>query len=260
MQKPLFFTFLFCRAGDVYNMVVEVPRWSNAKLEISLNEKMNPIKQDVKKGKLRFVANCFPHKGYIWNYGAIPQTWEDPSHTDPDTQAKGDSDPVDICDIGSRIHNIGSVIQVKLLGTFAMIDEGETDWKMIGIDINDPLAADINDISDVEKHMPGLLAATVEWFKIYKMPDGKPPNTFAFDAKPKNAAFAKEIVEKLHSQWNNLMSGGGYDGIERSCSRYDGATKISEADAQAIVDAGAPKGDTNPIDELTVNKWHHVQL
>ena len=20
-----------------------------------------------------FVANCFPHHGYIWNYGAIPQ-------------------------------------------------------------------------------------------------------------------------------------------------------------------------------------------
>lgn len=34
---------------------------------------MNPIKQDVKKGKLRYVANVFPHKGYIWNYGAIPQ-------------------------------------------------------------------------------------------------------------------------------------------------------------------------------------------
>ena len=25
---------------------------------------------------IRFVANCFPHHGYIWNYGAIPQTWE----------------------------------------------------------------------------------------------------------------------------------------------------------------------------------------
>lgn len=38
-----------------------------------MKEIMNPIKQDVKKGKLRFVANCFPHHGYIWNYGAIPQ-------------------------------------------------------------------------------------------------------------------------------------------------------------------------------------------
>jgi hypothetical protein len=36
---------------------------------------MNPIIQDTKKGKLRFVRNCFPHKGYIWNYGAFPQVW-----------------------------------------------------------------------------------------------------------------------------------------------------------------------------------------
>ena len=34
---------------------------------------MNPIKQDIKKGKLRFVNNCFPYHGYIWNYGALPQ-------------------------------------------------------------------------------------------------------------------------------------------------------------------------------------------
>ena len=34
---------------------------------------MNPIKQDIKKGKVRFVKNSFPYKGYIWNYGALPQ-------------------------------------------------------------------------------------------------------------------------------------------------------------------------------------------
>lgn len=54
-------------------MVVEIPRWSNAKLEIATGEELNPIKQDVKKGKVRFVRNCFPYKGYIWNYGALPQ-------------------------------------------------------------------------------------------------------------------------------------------------------------------------------------------
>lgn len=46
--------------------------------QIATKDLLNPIKQDVKKGKLRYVANVFPHKGYIWNYGAIPQvgcTW-----------------------------------------------------------------------------------------------------------------------------------------------------------------------------------------
>lgn len=57
----------------VFHMVVEIPRWTNAKMEICLKETLNPIKQDVKKGNIRFVANCFPHHGYIWNYGAFPQ-------------------------------------------------------------------------------------------------------------------------------------------------------------------------------------------
>lgn len=61
------------RNNGILNMIVEVPRWTNAKMEISKEEFFNPIKQDIKKGRLRFVRNCFPHHGYIWNYGAFPQ-------------------------------------------------------------------------------------------------------------------------------------------------------------------------------------------
>lgn len=131
-----------------------------------MSEQLNPIKQDVKKGKLRFVANCFPHHGYIWNYGAFPQTWENPEHTDPATGCKGDNDPIDVLEIGSRIAKRGEVVQVKVLGVVALIDEGETDWKVISIDINDPKANLVNDIADVDKHFPGLLKATIEWFKV----------------------------------------------------------------------------------------------
>ena len=141
----------------VYNMVVEVPRWSNAKIEIDTKSPLNPLKQDIKKGKLRYVANCFPHHGYIWNYGAIPQTWEDPNHTDESTNCKGDNDPIDVCEIGHKIQPRGAVIQVKVLGVFAMIDEGETDWKVICLDVTDPLAENLNDIHDVDKVMPGFL-------------------------------------------------------------------------------------------------------
>ena len=92
------------------------------------------------------------------------QTWEDPNHTDPSTNCKGDNDPIDVCEIGSTIHPRylegsicqamsiinwysifrhisnyqssidlflrGTVLKVKVLGVFAMIDEGETDWKV----------------------------------------------------------------------------------------------------------------------------------
>jgi nucleosome-remodeling factor 38 kDa subunit len=56
-----------------------------------------------KKLFYRFVANCFPHKGYIWNYGAIPQTWENPEVLDASTGCKGDNDPIDVMEIGQRV-------------------------------------------------------------------------------------------------------------------------------------------------------------
>jgi len=34
----------------IYNMIVEVPRWANAKMEINKQLKLNPIVQDVKSG------------------------------------------------------------------------------------------------------------------------------------------------------------------------------------------------------------------
>ena len=37
---------------------------------------------------------------------------------------KGDGDPVDIIEIGSKVHQPGDIVQVKILGTLAMIDEG----------------------------------------------------------------------------------------------------------------------------------------
>lgn len=207
------------------------------------------------------MANCFPHHGYIWNYGAFPQTWENPEHTDPSTGCKGDNDPIDVLEIGSRVAQRGEVLRVKILGVVALIDEGETDWKIITIDVNDPKAAQLNDIGDVEKVFPGLLRATVEWFKvwiysysffaeifvwlskriilgtsridsiavsnlsrkwkfieflhhfecsillqIYKIPDGKPENEFAFNGEAKNSTFATEIVNETHRFWQSLIS------------------------------------------------------
>ena len=89
-------------------------RWTNAKMEIDTKAPLNPIVQDQKKGKLRFVANCFPHHGYIWNYGAFPQTWENPNHKDESTQCLGDNDPLDCCEIGHRVAKRGDVLSVKV--------------------------------------------------------------------------------------------------------------------------------------------------
>lgn len=89
-----------------------------------------------------------------------------------------------------------------------LLDEGETDWKLIAIDVNDPMAPQLTDISDVEEHMPGLLKATVEWFRIYKIPDGKPENQFAFNGEPKNKEFAHKVSISLFTLLAFVLSSG----------------------------------------------------
>lgn len=42
---------------------------------------------------------------------------------------QGDNDPVDVVEIGSRALESGGVYPVKPLGVYAMIDDGELDWK-----------------------------------------------------------------------------------------------------------------------------------
>ena len=48
-------------------------------LAVPQDEEKTPIKQDVKKGALRF----YPYN-INWNYGMLPQTWEDPGHKNED--------------------------------------------------------------------------------------------------------------------------------------------------------------------------------
>ncbi|WZH49543.1 inorganic pyrophosphatase [Fusarium acuminatum] len=187
---------------NILNMVVEIPRWTNAKLEISKEELLNPIKQDIKKGKLRYVRNCF-----LTRVTCGTTTWEDPNTVHPETKAKGDNDPLDVCEIGELVGYVGQVKQVKVLGVMALLDEEETDWKVIVIDVNDPLASKLNDVEDVERHLPGLLRATNEWFRIYKIPDGKPENQFAFTGECKNKSYALDVVRECGEAWERLITG-----------------------------------------------------
>lgn len=61
------------------------------------------------------------------------------------------------------------------------------------------------DIGDIDKHFPGLMKATIEWFKIYKIPDGKPENQFAFDGEAKPKDFALHVIQDVHQHWLSLI-------------------------------------------------------
>ncbi|GMI29549.1 hypothetical protein TeGR_g253 [Tetraparma gracilis] len=185
--------------GGVYNMLTEIPKYTKAKMEVATKEGQNPIAQDMKKGKLRDY-----HGPIFWNYGCLPQTWEDPNETHPELKVNGDNDPIDVVEIGSTALASGSVTPVKALGVLAMIDDGELDWKVIAISTADPLAASMNDIGDV----PDAVKDGVrEWFRWYKTPDGKPLNEFGFGEKFLNKAETVDVIEETHQAWKALREG-----------------------------------------------------
>lgn len=59
----------------------------------------------------------------LFNYGFIPQTWEQNVITDING-LKGDDDPLDICDVSERTIKIGEFYQARVLGSFCLIDQG----------------------------------------------------------------------------------------------------------------------------------------
>lgn len=186
------------------------------------------------------------------------KTWEDPNSIHPETKAKGDDDPLDVCEIGELVGYPGQVKQVKVLGTMALIDEEETDWKIMVIDVNDPLASKLNDVEDIERHLPGLLRASNEWFRIYKIPDGKPENQFAFSGECKNRKYATDIVRECAEAWNNLVAGktapGGISLANTTVAHS--ADRVDPAKASASIPRGEDKLPA-PIDP-SIDKWFFI--
>ncbi|KAL0376026.1 UNVERIFIED_CONTAM: Soluble inorganic pyrophosphatase 6, chloroplastic [Sesamum calycinum] len=123
--------------GDgAFNFIVEIPKESSAKMEVATDELYTPIKQDTKKGKLRY----YPYN-INWNYGLLPQTWEDPSSANAEVEgAFGDNDP-----------------------------------------------------------------AIRDWFRDYKIPDGKPANKFGLGNKPANKDYALKVITETNESWAKLV-------------------------------------------------------
>lgn len=183
------------------NMICEIPRYTRKKYEIQTKINFNPIRQDEINGKPREYL----YGDMLFNYGAIPQTWEDPKILCNSTMKYGDNDPLDIIDIGDYQSQVGMVYRVKVIGILALIDDDETDWKVIGININDPNCENIDTIDDVYYYKPGCLEAIKNWFEKYKTVRGKCKNSFAFNGEYKDMEYTKKVIKKCHEMWYNFF-------------------------------------------------------
>lgn len=55
------------------------------------------------------------------------------------------------------------------------------------------------DVKDVDRYFPGLIDATRTFFRVYKVPDGKPENTFAFNGDCKD-----KVMQSLNIRHKNI--------------------------------------------------------
>jgi len=253
--------------NQTVNMIVEIPRFTRAKFEIHREAALNPIRQDVKEGKLRYLPNIFPWKGHVCNYGAFPQTWENPYHRDQWTNLRGDKDPLDVCEVGTRSVASGTVLPVRVLGVLAMIDSDETDWKVIVMDAVEAKNEGINSMEDLAAKRPGLAEAVRLFFRVYKVPSGKGENRFAYNGEYKDRKLAMDVIRFLHTEWKEMTNNCSIGSIgqefgffnSKNTKRVGSPCRISQQEARKEVEK---QPTTNPSDAPkppNLEDWHFLQ-
>jgi inorganic pyrophosphatase len=175
-------------------MVIEIPASCKIIREMNIKEQDNPIL--IKKPKPLPPKTEYPIKvrdytrDPIMNYGFFPQTY---SSKDKKYRGlyNGDGDPLDVIELGGSTNNKpGDVIQVKLLGSFCLIDQGEIDWKVIVTNV-------LNDNTvDSEK-----IVKVMKWFKIFKTFYGKKENTILENDKLFDINETIKVIEECHNDY-----------------------------------------------------------
>lgn len=123
-------------------MIVEIPRGSRNKYEM-----------DHETGEIFLDRTLFTATRYPADYGFIPNTLAE------------DGDPLDAMALVSEPTFPGCRVRIRPIGAFLMKDRGESDHKILGVPLGDPIWRDATSLDDVPPHM---LRELEHFFSIYK--------------------------------------------------------------------------------------------
>ena len=128
--------------AEEMNVIVEIPKGSNNKYEI-----------DKETGLIALDRVMYTAQDMPFDYGFVPQTlWED-------------GDPLDVVILTTYPLHPGILVKVRPVGMMDMVDDGESDVKIIAVPAKDPRWNDVKDLSDVNKH---TLKEMEHYFTTYK--------------------------------------------------------------------------------------------
>ena len=194
-------------------------RQHKGKREVILQEPFNPImlntilNKKTKKKEPRVV-----YTPYAFNYGMIPQTWENSDIIDPETKLYGDNDPLDICELGKKTMQVGNVCRVRILGSFCVSDQGEMDWKILAINSEEAESRRIQNLKAYQELLPGFIEEMMEWFRVYKTYEGKRENTIMFGGKIFELDHTLKLIQSSHKEYKKLMSSNKWKHKDYWCS------------------------------------------
>lgn len=123
-------------------------------------------------------------------YGFIPRTY---CGTRVDALCpgsnRGDGDPLDICVVSERpITRAEVILGARVVGGLQMVDAGEADDKIIAVLENDPVWAEVDDVSGLPEAMVERLRHYFMTYKLY----GEAGNTVSIDT-----VYGREHAEKV---------------------------------------------------------------
>ena len=173
------------------HFVCEIPRLTRSKLEIHKSVAGNKLVQDTKGPHPRF----YKYSAAVVNYGAISQTWEDPAVADEHTGVGGDNDPIDVLQLNAAPCARGAVQRVRVLGALALVDGGETDWKLLVVDADDSSTSAWRTVDDVPRDR---VAEARDWYRLYKTAEGKGENEYGMGGRAIDGDEALRVAVGTH--------------------------------------------------------------
>ncbi|MDA0690291.1 MAG: inorganic diphosphatase [Nitrospinae bacterium] len=117
------------KVPDLFPAIIEVPKGSKTKYEL-----------DKPTGLIRVDRILYSSVQYPANYGFIPRTYCD------------DNDPLDVLVLGQEPVYPLSIVMARPIGVMEMVDQGETDDKIIAVHAHDPEYAHYNFIEELPPH------------------------------------------------------------------------------------------------------------
>jgi inorganic pyrophosphatase len=164
-------------APDIINVIIEIPKGSKNKYEM-----------DKETGLIMLDRALHTSQDYPFDYGFMPQShWED-------------GDPLDVVVLTTYPLAPGILVKVRPVGIAHMIDDGESDAKIIAVPEKDPRWNEIVDLADINQH---TLKEIEHFFLTYKMLqkkevtiDGFGDKAAAIEAILKSQELYKEKFQK----------------------------------------------------------------